>query len=284
MNIGFSLPVAYLVDNAEPISNSIGLADIGLAWLKRQGVNTIEIGSCSSASSDELLRAGQTISRAGLEASLHSYLPAKLEGKRWEDIYPEQRALIDHLGNSQDELMIVLHGYSGDPSADVDTLKASTARALEALIRIRNGECLPIRVSLEITRCQKTKCDPCCDYGGLLEIADQFEASELGLCWDMGHTQSSVAQGFLDAQVPQAFLQRVIHTHIHDMGPTGVTHFPIHSHSATDAMIGSLVGVGYTGRFNLELYPARWPDDADVTLGFQDSIRRLRATVAGHTV
>ena len=58
MNIGFGLPLAYLVDNASPISNAIGEADIGLAWLKRQGVNTIEIGSCSSASSDELLRAG----------------------------------------------------------------------------------------------------------------------------------------------------------------------------------------------------------------------------------
>ena len=49
----------------------------------------------------------------------------------------------------------------------------------------------------------------------------KIPGKKIGICWDMGHSYSNVVNHKFPLFPPKEFLERVIHTHIHDPGPTG---------------------------------------------------------------
>ena len=104
------------------------------------------------------------------------------------------------------------------------------------------------------------------------------------MCWDMGHTTMNVLDGRMPHLPPAAFLDRVIHTHIHDLrtaSPSAArdsleTHHPLtHGVVRVDEYLDLLHDRGYDAVLDLELSPQRFPDA--VHDGVWASLERLIA-------
>lgn len=277
MKIGFGLPLEYLAGNGGPYEIAFGRVEEWLALLRDQEIASVEVGAYGpDATAEDLLSAGETVIAAGLGVSLHSYLPQDIHGAGMRDAYPNHFPLLERLHRSQGETMIVLHGHSRKAPGDATALADSTMRVLERLTRIIRNQKPPVRVALENMRYHSDICDPCTTYRELLNIADGIGISDIGFCWDIGHTLSSVARHRLELDPPPEFLQRVIHSHVHDMAPGGDTHWPLTDNPLLARSIRRLADTGYPGVYTLELSPTRWPSGTAARAKALESIQRLR--------
>jgi sugar phosphate isomerase/epimerase len=134
---------------------------------------------------------------------------------------------------------------------------------------------------LEINK-TKAKVDPSFTWDGVTSIVEAVAHPALGICWDFGHAFFNYRSGLISAEPPDTFLQKVIHTHIHDLGPTGTTHFPLREGVVPLARNCELLRfAGYDGVYNLELEPARYPDDTELSTTLYDSVATLINTTHG---
>jgi len=281
VTIGLSLPLGNLTGaeetaDAKCFSEAFGKPYDCLAELKDHGVGSIELqrfGPDSPASS--LLDVAQSILGSGISLTFHGYLPGNVAGPLFGDAYPQLLPTINFLEDQQEETVMVVHAHA-DPHASYGAMVESTARALERLAESIHRCDLPVRVSLEINRYHGGQ-TPGATYDGLLEIAQHLECSEVGFCWDMGHTRSSVLQNRLPATPPPEFVKRVIHTHVHGLSPDGDTHRPLIESSLHVASgISQLRSFAYGGTYNLELFPRRWGAEKTVRGEVLGSILCLR--------
>lgn len=284
MNIGFSLQSSYVLDLGTDVVKSGFFQWMGepltfLAELRRNGVRSVELQGVAPGFSDaSVLAAMQRIYVAGLQFSCHSGLPG---GDKKDEkaalaafVAPPQadiRTFLNALGASP---VMVVHPY-GFPDVSYDELVTATVDGLRVLIKNLKQHAMPFRVALEINRYRGAN-TPGVSYEGLLEIGGHFSDKDLGFCWDMGHTQASFLLQQLPKTPPPEFLSRVIHTHIHDVSPEGGTHHPLRPSSPyLEKSIRCLETSGYTGIYNLELYPDRWEPEVKVKDAALFSIERL---------
>jgi len=84
----------------------------------------------------------------------------------------------------------------------------------------------------------------------ILRIVEELGDPRLGLCWDMGH---DVLAGRLS--VPdEAFLQHVIHVHLHDVDESGKDHYPLlYGRVPYRTWVPLLAQRGFEGIVTLEL-------------------------------
>ena len=211
-------------------------------------------------------------------------LPDSVDGPGFGDAYPTHVPVIDFLMNRGEAMIMVVHAHS-DKTASIEALGKSTARTLVQIAEfIRSGD-LPLMVALEISRYHQGVRDPATTYEGLLDMIRDVEGAQVGFCWDIGHTQSSVLQNKLPAEPPLEFVRRVIHTHLHELSPDGDTHRPLTESSLHIASgVSQLRSIGYDGTYNLELYPLRWATEntvRDQVLGSIGFLRELHSSVEG---
>jgi len=287
VTIGLSLPLGYLAGaeegaDAQCFSDAFGKPHNCLAQLKDHGVGSIElhkVGPDSPARS--LLAAARTVICSGMDLTLHGYLPSTTGGPLFGDVYPSLLSTIDFLKSLQEETVMVVHAHA-DPRASNATLVESTARVLGRIAESIHTCDLPVRVGLEINRYHGVE-TPGTTYEGLLDIVQHVGCSEVGFCWDMGHTRSSVLQHRLPPAPPPEFLRKVIHTHVHGLSLDGDTHRPLtESNSHIAFGISQLRPYGYSGPYNLELYPMRWGAEETVRDEVLGSIHCLRKILCRH--
>ncbi len=281
MSAGLSLPIHYLLGadkgGGKPgFSQWAGEPDAFLGELKQHGVSTIEIQGVDPVSFDgSLLTAMRRIARAEMGFTFHSHLPAG-SGQasrlcRGPVRSPATIAFLKELGASP---IMVVHAFQ-TAGVKPEALVKSSVQSLRALVVSFRRDSLPIRVAVEINRYHGTD-GPGVTYDGLIQIGKQCSDDEVGFCWDMGHTQSSVFQGKLPSAPPSDFVSRVIHVHVHDLSPEGDTHWPLAANCPhLEAGIRRLNVSGYTGIFNLELYPSRWGDAERAKDAILRSVLRL---------
>lgn len=149
-------------------------------------------------------------------------------------------------------------------------------QAVQAWLRGAAAAGLPLRLALELNRAQSRN-DPGTDYASLLALHRRIAHAHVGFCWDFGHACHNVRQGRLPADPPPAFLEHVIHTHIHDLGANDRTHWPLATPGTVplERWLGLLAASGYAGILNIELEPARFADTVDVRRAVFASIERL---------
>ena len=282
MKTGLSLPLRYVLDTDTDIAKPgfrqwVGDPGTFLAELRHHDVQTVELRGVEPGLSDTAtLTAMRRIVAAGMGFTYHSWLPEAVGKGAFPELaappLPDTGAFLNALGISP---VMVVHAYN-IPGASYEDLMASSVHSLRALIENLKQHALPVRVALEINRYHGVS-TPGVTYDGLLEIGQHFTAADLGFCWDMGHTQSSFLQQELPETPPAEFVARVIHTHIHDLSPDGDTHWALREVCPhLMAGIGRLEACGYTGIFNLELYPDRWQPEENVPDAIFRSIERLR--------
>ena len=276
MKIGVALSLAYLADarddeGARRHAAWLGPADDLLPSLREQGATHIEIRAMDpSASPETAVAAARRIVDAGLGVSVHSYLP---EGREAEGAPEGIIACLQALPTSE-RAPVVVHALSAD-EGDKDVFAALTVAALHPYIEDLRARAPHARVALENNR-DRDRADPSTDYAGMNALLEHFAPAALGACWDVGHAWATVLRGRMPARPDDAFLSRVIHTHIHDCGPP--THLPLDAGVIPlERLLACLAGVGYEGVYTLELGVDRLGDAA--RRGIEDSLHALRETL-----
>lgn len=277
MRIGLSLPPAYLVgDASEGGAAAIwrdAFGDVGafLAAVREAGVSSIEVRSIAEDADPGLaLRAAGRAWDAGLGFTIHGRLPRQLAGETLGEAYPAIVPLVEALRARGEQGILTLHCYS-EQGGVARQLAERTVHALRSLLDIFQREGVPLSIALEINHLGP-RSDPGVTYAGIVEMIAGTGRPGIGACWDMGHAFMNVQHEQL-ARIPsEAFLGRVIHTHVHDLGPR--THYPLtRGVVPVDLYAKLLLDRGYEGIFNLELSPERYPESARE--GLWASVERL---------
>jgi sugar phosphate isomerase/epimerase len=282
MRIGLSLPPAYLVGDASRGSAAVwrdtfGNAEGFLSVVREAGVSSIEVRSIAEDADPSLaLRAARRAWEAGLGLTVHGRLPRQMAGTTLGEVYPALVPLVEALGARGERAILTLHCYS-EQGGVARQLAERTSRALGSLLELFQREGAPLSIALEINHVGP-HVDPGITYAGIVEMIAGTGRLGIGACWDMGHAFMNVQHGRLARDPSAAFLERVIHTHVHDLGPR--THHPLtHGVVPVDHYVGLLFAHGYEGILNLELSPERYPES--VWEGLWSSIERLVALGQG---
>lgn len=230
-----------------------------LRWLKGLGVTHVELRSIQPEDDPTtVLFCAHKIWEAGLCLSIHGAMPQEIG--IFAQTCPSLIPLLQQAGQYQQEVVITLHSYITGNDAD----KGLAAERTNQLLRQweQDARHYGFRLALELNRDKKNG-DPSVTCSGVLSMLAGTDPQVVGICFDFGHYYSNVRNNGEDEQsVPvAAFLERVIHTHIHGLG-SGGTHFPLDAFSALplDKYVEGLVRTKYNGIYNLELEFARYPD------------------------
>ncbi len=278
--ISLSLPHSYLsgrkISKRDHIlSDLFGPAE---TFLSQNGkdLSGIEISHFNdSAPRENIVKAIHAVWNAGLDVILHAHIPMELQGSHLADVYPWLDAILGELTQHQQELMFNVHTLSSE-TLDQQTLMGKTIENLKILSSMMENEEIPLTIAVEINR-KKEVNDPSTNYENLVEICWQVDHPAVGIGWDIGHTYSNVLHSIIPKEPPGEFIGRVIHTHIHDLGHNGQTHWPLRTGSLPlDFYMKKLYSIHYTGFHTLELYPERFINVIDAKKTMLESISILK--------
>lgn len=283
-SIGLSLPWDYLADRI--LSNDcLALKDIFnnpeecLDLLKEQGVSVIELRHRSpDLTFSDMEAVFQSLIKYNMDISIHGELYP--HGDKWtlKEVFPWMETASALLPPSY-ELMVTLHPVTGAES-DAECREA-TVRFLNSLYRELSSESLSFRLALENQR-RKGRGTVGTSFNEIIELCRKTEAGDIGICWDMGHGHANYLLDESDyTQFPPTdFTSAVWHTHIHDLGPDGRTHWPL-SEERIPLLenIALLQEAGYDGILNLELSFERFRNQIDSKQSLLESIKRLKRNI-----
>jgi hypothetical protein len=285
-SIGVSLPYDYLCGaNRSPAARlfaaALGPVEEGLRKLGKEHVECIELGVFSAdAPERQIIDAVANVWSAQLQASLHPSLVPVRDAASLEALYPWLGTLLEKRPSFQERILLTVHSFSGG-RGDPAEYRGQTVRVLQWMADSATRQNLPIQFALELNRA-KGKVDPSTTYHGVLDMCGEIGDSRVGICWDWGHAQANAVNGVCPLDPPLEFLRRVIHTHIHDLGPDGGTHWPLtRGEVPVSRRIDALKSLAYSGCYLLELNPVKFSDRLDVGESISGSVIRLREELGG---
>lgn len=275
--IGISLPPAYLVE-AEEANHTwkrlLGPPAEGLPMLRDAGASFIELRTIRPGMPPDT--AGHAIAAAaahGFRVTLHGLLHPVGDSPEQEASFPLWAQAAD-IGMLQGSGLITVHSRASAEEKEA-ALFDSTVLALRELLDESTRRKAPFTFALEINR-TKAGADPSFTWDGVEALVSAVNDPRLGICWDFGHAQYNHLQGLIEAEPPAAFLQKVVHTHIHDLGPGDRTHWPLgEGRVPVERFCQLLKDVDYGGVLNLEIEPSRYPEDPNVRDRILESLRTL---------
>lgn len=252
--IGCSIPFNYLtgVGNRE-FESVFGSPDECLSLLRSKGVESIELRSVSNdVSAELLLKSVEKLRGFDMNVTIHGVLPDPASG---QCDMPAIFSLPTDV-----ESIVTVHAYAGE-NHGVDWYARQTVSSLRILSETAPSN---ITFALEVNRKKPPCFDPGDSYRGVLEIIQAVDSERVGVCWDFGHSESNVRNGFSDRIPPMDFIGSVIHTHIHDLSENGTTHFPLtFGNLLLREYIEPLLNEKYAGCLNLEFGVDRWTNQVD---------------------
>ncbi len=291
MKIGFSIESpAFKEDDYILLANHANLEQL-LTELNSRDVNSVEIRKLSRGVDDDTYKAFnesiQMIWDKGMEITIHGDVEGDFKGEKFSDIYPSMRYILENFAKYQSEIIIPIHAIQkkrDETSFSSEEIKDQTIDLFKKWTQMIEAENLPIYFALENNRSKETAIDPGNSCKEVLEMVKAIDSPHLGICWDMGHLYSNLTVGReidmdLEQSIvpPKAFLEKVIHTHIHSLNSTGKTHFPLTEEYIIplDSYVEALKSVDYEKTLNMELSFDRYEKDAPVREMIYSSIKRL---------
>lgn len=253
-----------------------------LELLAARGVSAVEIRQFDAAVPARLIvAAARLVWEAGLVATLHPATPASYSLPSLGDVFPWLPELARGLPPHQSQLLLTIHARAA-AAGDVAELRRGTEAMFSRLAHMADSEGLPAVFALELNR-SKGESDPSTSFRGVVEMCKAIGQPRVGICWDWGHAQANQESGVADGAPPAEFIQQVIHTHVHDLGPDGSTHWPLGRGSVPLERNAELLSrAGFRGLYCLELNPERFQLQARVDTALRDSLQRLEAALAVH--
>lgn len=197
----------------------------GLEQLKAAGITHIEIKSTANIDLNEWKNIVRMLLEKGFQLTFHASgrftYPSNYQ---WviEDVRRISEMVIKEFDFK--ELLWIIHPLHDTGKSRALIFRNNQAYLQEFLEVTKN---LPVKLALENLRNRddNVRVHVGDSYQEMLTILDEFENSDIGICWDFGHACAMEELG-LDRKIPPPeFLQNVIHCHIHDCEKQ-VTHLP----------------------------------------------------------
>jgi len=280
--IGVSIPWDYLsgyivTKEAEILKNIYGKSEIFLKFLKNLEVTHIELRHRKNDMSQiDMESVFQLLSDFSFHITIHGDNP--LQGNKWtlDDVFPWIDSFKKIQSNTDDPIMITLHPITGPESeSEYRVQTISFINRLDDMILNNN---LPIKLALENQRSKKVN-DPGKSFVEIEGMWREIDRSNVGICWDMGHCFANhLLNNSLYPIYPHfEFSAGTIHTHIHDLGPDGRTHWIFKENKVPLAdFVNQLKAVGYKGIYNLELSFNRFAGEKNQKELIKETIIKLR--------
>jgi len=292
MKIGFSIESPVFKENDYTLLANHDNFEQLLTEIKSRGVNSVEIRKLSRGLDEETYKAFnksiQMIWDKGMQITIHGDVEGCFEGEKFADIYPSMKYILDNFKQYQNEIVIPIHAIqkkASETSLNWEELKNQTIELFKKWTQTIEAENLPIYFALENNRSKETAIDPGNSCKEVLEMVKAIDSPHLGICWDMGHLYSNLTVGReIDMDIeqsivpPKSFLEKVIHTHIHNLNSKGKTHFPLTKEYELplESYIEALKSVDYKKTLNMELSFDRYEDNAPIREMIYASIKRLK--------
>lgn len=276
IRVGVSLPLDYLAGRANDLySKSLGHPADFLEKLKLQGVESIELRSLNSGTAPErAVEAARRIEDVGMHWTVHGSLPSP-DGPAFLDASVKALGHQSHLASSGKHILITVHAHRSK-TLSITEMAEHTVKTIHHLIEQAESEGLSLHWAIELCRF-KDVMDPGANPRTLLELVERIARPEVGICLDIGHSHSNILKGFHDFAFSEAFLKRVVHMHVHDVGPEDQTHFPLTCQNLPlDDYCRLLVRNGYRGIMNLELSPAKFTGLIGLQEAYLESVSILK--------
>ena len=140
---------------------------------------------------------------------------------------------------------------------------------------------IPVKLALENQR-SKNISDPGKSFLEIEGMWKEIDRSNVGICWDMGHCFANyLLDNTLYPIYPHSeFTAAAIHTHIHDLGPDGRTHWIFKENRVPLAdFVKRLKAAGYEGVYNLELSFDRFAGEKNQQKLIEETIIKLREMI-----
>lgn len=274
--VGVSLSFAYLNGQTDNVFHrEFGPVSDGLTKIKEAGAQSIELRVASPQTNPTTaVEAARKIWDHGLTFSIHGALPAAPIHDDVASMYPVLHALTPLLDARDEQVMVPLHAYQRAQGSKSDVADESV-KSLSRLMKVCDQQHLPFTFAVELNR-RKQAIDPADSYEGVEAIHQRVGHPRLGICWDFGHGYTNFMNKFDPANPPESFLKRVTHTHIHDIGPTNKTHWPLtEKRLPLETYVKLLQSVGYQGLWNLEFDPPRYKQEPAIASRILQSIKIL---------
>jgi sugar phosphate isomerase/epimerase len=172
---------------------------------------------------------------AELHVVCHASLAPEFSLSRWRkhraDLQVRFRQIlapVRALAADQGETVLVLHG-AADAAASFAENERATIEFLGWAVEEVHGWNDPVFLAVEL---RATKPDrptaAAASRSSALSIVSAVGSPRVGLCWDIAHDRENagVEPGW-ELVPPEEFLARVVHIHVHDIGPSGEAHYPL---------------------------------------------------------
>src|SRR5690554_62835 len=261
IKIGLSLPTAYLsgdyVRGGETWYKMFGTLADCLGVLRKAGVSSIEVNDLHMERPiTQIEPAVENILKYGFHLTVHIFLPDLDK----QNVFPDSlQKTFRILKDKNQDSPLILHGHNFDDYSSREEAVYKTITDLTGLVKRFRDNKMMNPVALEL--CRHRKGGPVgVTYQEIQDMVDAVKEDNIGICWDMGHTLSNINSQAWDNPFPaEAFLDRVIHTHIHALDKNQKTHGPL---GKKDDLVNSFLILlkthKYQGIYNFELYPERW--------------------------
>lgn len=257
--------------------------------LKLAGVSFIELPIGEETEPDLIIELSQIFTNEGLFVSLHPYLYKELSPEVFND--SKVPHLMQMLETAQYVSEItgfpvpyVFHGgrAQGEPFFVKLDIAINNAKKFFSCV---DEACTDTYTSV-VPLCEtQTPWD--LSNNSLVRLGDTFKScldliqdTDLGICWDFGHTYRSSYIGKQPELPDDYFLARVKHVHAHDTVETGdgqEDHFPLGDGLAPwRKYCSELARYQYTDTILLEINPTRFRDLDELVFYSRDGINRLR--------
>jgi len=280
--IGISIPWDYLSGNiitadGKILKQNFSHAPGFLKFLKDLEVTHVELRHRKiDMPKSEMESIFQLLTELGFLITIHGDNPPK--DKTWtiNQIFPWIEAFQNIYPSSSDPLMVTLHPYKGNIEKEI--YRVQTVEFIKQLSDRIIEYNLPINLALENQR-NKGFIDPGTSFFEIEQMWKEIDRSNVGICWDMGH---SYANYLIDKSIyplfpNNEFTKEVTHTHIHDIGPEGRTHWIFKENIVPLAdNLRQLKDMGYKGVYNLELSFDRFTSEPHQQNLLKDTIIKLR--------
>lgn len=275
--IGVSLPLGILKDDPQTKAQVILLEQYGgrdcfLKELRNQGVGSIELRAINTGIlAQEVQTCTQAVFDNGLSCTIHGQLESVDNGEFFDNI----NSVVEKFPNVLEQLILTVH--SPRDSEDNGENRKNSVKLLRRFACYALQERMPVHFALENNRIHSNAAS-IVNCEGVLSIVDEVNLPNVGVCWDFGHVYSNHMNfpNMPELSSPEAFMKKVIHTHIHAY--EGKTHFPFMGDATLPLLeyCELLKQGGYTGIYNLELDIERFHLKYSPREAFETSISVLK--------
>ncbi len=173
--------------------------------------------------------------RRGIDVQFHVSLDQRFATSRWwydrDGLKTEYEPIFSLCGTileRQDAARLVIHG-SADPGLSLRQNEEVTVGLLDWLGTRLDAISLHIFVGLELGAAKPGRETAAARSRMSVEtIVDRVGTPEVGICWDLAHDRENGLHDPAWRTVPEeAFLTKIVHIHLHDLGADGLAHYPL---------------------------------------------------------